>query len=118
MAKDNVSKPETPTSTPEELLDRAVEKSLLHAVFGHDPARRAVLRTMGAGAALAAIESVFPMGAAKAIAAEPGKAAAIEKKSPKIGFIPITCATPLIMAHPMGFYSKHGLDAIVEKVAG
>jgi nitrate/nitrite transport system substrate-binding protein len=102
----------------EHLLDRTVEKSLLHAVFGHDPARRAVLRTIGAGAALAALESVFPLTAAKAIAQEGGKAGTPEKKTPKIGFIPITCATPIIMAHPMGFYSKYGLDAIVEKVAG
>jgi nitrate/nitrite transport system substrate-binding protein len=102
----------------EKLLDEAVERSLLHAVFGHDPARRAVLRTIGTGAALAALESVFPLTAAKAIAQEGGKAGALEKKAPKIGFIPITCATPIIMAHPMGFYSKHGLDAVVEKVAG
>jgi len=118
MAKDDVSKPADEAATTETLLDRAVEKSLLHAVFGHDPTRRAVLRTMGTGAALAALETVFPLGAAKAIAAEAGKVSAIEKKAPKIGFIPITCATPIIMAHPMGFYSKHGLDAIVEKVAG
>jgi nitrate/nitrite transport system substrate-binding protein len=29
---------------------------------------------------------------------------ALEKKDLKIGFIPITCATPLIMADPLGFY--------------
>src|SRR5687768_11414397 len=83
-------------SSTEERLDRAVEKSLLHAVFGHDPERRALLRTIGAGAALAALETVFPLSAARAIAQEGGKAGAIEKKSPKIGFIPITCATPII----------------------
>jgi nitrate/nitrite transport system substrate-binding protein len=30
-------------------------------------------------------------------------AGAPEKKDLKVGFIPITCATPIIMAHPMGF---------------
>ena len=35
---------------------------------------------------------------------------ALEKKDLKIGFIPITCATPLIMAHPLGFYQKQGLN--------
>ena len=34
-----------------------------------------------------------------------------EKKDLKIGFIPITCATPIIMAEPMGFYKKYGLNA-------
>src|SRR5712692_11999831 len=36
--------------------------------------------------------------------------AAVEKPQLAIGFIPITCATPIIMAHPLGFYSKYGLD--------
>src|SRR5690606_25386533 len=36
----------------------------------------------------------------------------------KVGFIPITCATPIIMAHPMGFYARHGLDVDVVKTAG
>jgi nitrate/nitrite transport system substrate-binding protein len=41
-----------------------------------------------------------------------------EKKDLKVGFIPITCATPIIMAHPMGFYAKHGLNVEVVKTAG
>jgi nitrate/nitrite transport system substrate-binding protein len=43
---------------------------------------------------------------------------ALEKTNLKIGFIPITCATPLIMAHPLGFYSKQGLNVEVTKTAG
>ena len=46
------------------------------------------------------------------------QAAAPEKKDLKVGFIPITCATPIIMAHPMGFYGKHGLNVEVIKTAG
>ncbi len=42
----------------------------------------------------------------------------LEKKKLNIGFVPITCATPIIMAHPMGFYSKYGLDVDVIKTAG
>ena len=45
-------------------------------------------------------------------------AGAPEKTKLKVGFIPITCATPIIMAHPMGFYAKHGLDVEVVKTAG
>ena len=56
------------------------------------------------------------MGAAKALAQ--GKTGPIEKKELKVGFIPITCATPIIMAEPMGFYKKHGLDVQVHKASG
>lgn len=42
----------------------------------------------------------------------------IEKPKLKIGFIPITCATPMIMAGPQGFYQKHGLDVSLVKFAG
>jgi len=45
-------------------------------------------------------------------------AGALETKDLKVGFIPITCATPIIMAHPMGFYSKQGLNVEVVKTAG
>jgi nitrate/nitrite transport system substrate-binding protein len=44
--------------------------------------------------------------------------AGIEKPALKIGFIPITCATPMIMAGPQGFYRKHGLDVSLVKFAG
>ena len=46
------------------------------------------------------------------------KPAPPEKKDLKVGFIPITCATPIIMAAPLGFYSKHGLNVEVVKTAG
>ncbi|HZM47888.1 MAG TPA: CmpA/NrtA family ABC transporter substrate-binding protein, partial [Burkholderiales bacterium] len=36
----------------------------------------------------------------------------------KVGFIPITCGTPIIMAEPMGFYKRHGLNVEVIKTAG
>jgi nitrate/nitrite transport system substrate-binding protein len=59
---------------------------------------------------------VFPLGAAKALAAE--MKGVLEKKKLNVGFVPITCATPIIMAHPMGFYKKYGLDVDVIKTAG
>jgi nitrate/nitrite transport system substrate-binding protein len=64
---------------------------------------------------MAAIASVLPIGTMQAMAQDKG---ALEKKDLKIGFIPITCATPLIMAHPLGFYSKQGLNVEVTKTAG
>jgi nitrate/nitrite transport system substrate-binding protein len=41
-----------------------------------------------------------------------------EKKDLKIGFIPITCASPLIMADPLGFYREQGLTVQLIKTAG
>ncbi len=39
-----------------------------------------------------------------------------EKTKLRVGFIPITCATPLIMAKPLGFYAKYGLDVELVKM--
>ncbi len=41
---------------------------------------------------------------------------ALEKTELRIGFIPITCATPIIMAEPLGFYQKQGLKVQVVKM--
>lgn len=40
----------------------------------------------------------------------------LEKTDLKIGFIPITCATPIVMSEPLGFYQKYGLNASVVKM--
>ena len=40
----------------------------------------------------------------------------LEKKDLTIGFIPITCATPIVMSEPLGFYSKYGLNVQVKKM--
>jgi nitrate/nitrite transport system substrate-binding protein len=92
-----------------------VTAAVMRAVFPRDRARRAFLQSAGASAALAALSQVFPLKTATELFAQTG---AIEKKDLKVGFIPITCATPIIMAHPMGFYSKHGLNVEVIKTAG
>jgi nitrate/nitrite transport system substrate-binding protein len=92
-----------------------IEASLVKALFPQEPVRRAFMKAVGRRTAMAAIASVVPLHALQAMAQEGG---AIEKKQLKIGFIPITCATPLIMAHPLGFYAKQGLDVQVVKTAG
>lgn len=43
-------------------------------------------------------------------------AANLEKTSLKVGFLPITCATPIIMSEPLGFYTKHGLKVELVKM--
>ena len=92
-----------------------IQASLMKALFPQDAVRRNFLRAVGRRTAMAAIGSVLPIASLQAIAQDKG---APEKKDLKIGFIPITCATPLIMAHPLGFYSKQGLNVEVVKTAG
>ncbi|TXT41189.1 MAG: nitrate/nitrite transport system substrate-binding protein [Comamonadaceae bacterium] len=92
-----------------------IEATLVKALFPQDEVRRRFLRAVGKGTAMAAIGSVLPMASLQAMAQDKN---ALEKTKLKIGFIPITCATPLIMAHPLGFYRKQGLDVEVTKTAG
>src|SRR5438309_7635872 len=82
-----------------------VASAVMRAMFPKDAARRAFLKSVGAATAVAALAQFFPLQTATELFAAPG---APEKKDLKVGFIPITCATPIIMAHPMGFYEKHG----------
>jgi len=42
----------------------------------------------------------------------------IENPDLTIGFIPITCASPIINAEPLGFYRKHGLNVTLRKYGG
>jgi len=96
-------------------LGRLIESAVVRALFPAEPARRAFLRSVGAATALAAISRFLPLRAATEALAAGGP---LEKTALKIGFIPITCATPIIMAHPMGFYARHGLDVEIIKTAG
>lgn len=94
-------------------LETAIPQALLRAAVPNPATRRALLQSVGAATIMAALADLFPN--ASAIAAEAPKP---EKPDLKIGFIPITCASPIIMAQPMGFYSKHGLNVDVVKTAG
>lgn len=96
-------------------LENVVAGAVMRAMFPHDASRRFFLQSVGASTALAAISQFFPIATATEVFAQ---AKPIEKKDLKVGFIPITCATPIIMALPMGFYSKHGLNVDVIKTAG
>jgi nitrate/nitrite transport system substrate-binding protein len=61
------------------------------------------------------INANLPLEAIKSIALENNQP--LEKKDVSIGFIPITCATPIIMAEPMGFYHRHGLNMSLKKAS-
>src|SRR6516164_1348058 len=92
-----------------------VASAVMRAVFPKNAARRAFLKSVGASTALAALSQFFPIKTATELFAD---GAAPERKDLKVGFIPITCATPIIMAAPLGFYTKHGLNVEVVKTAG
>ncbi|WP_036858553.1 CmpA/NrtA family ABC transporter substrate-binding protein [Porticoccus hydrocarbonoclasticus] len=101
----------------EDLLDRAVESAIVRGVFGHnDTSRRNFIRLMGGGTLATVLGSMIPLEKVKAAVKE--SMGPLEKTKLKVGFVPITCATPIIMAQPMGFYAKYGLDVDVIKTAG
>ena len=101
----------------EAMLERAVESAVVRSVFGHsDIGRRSFMGMVGGGTVAAALASVFPLDAAKAAILD--NLGAPEKTDLNIGFVPITCATPIIMAQPLGFYERYGLNASVIKTAG
>src|SRR6201995_2897329 len=103
-----------PVASEDKRYEGVVASAVMRAIFPKDAARRAFLKSVGASTALAALSQFFPLKTATEAFAE----AAPEKKDLKVGFIPITCATPIIMAAPLGFYAKHGLNVEVGKTGG
>lgn len=85
-----------------------VERAVLNTAFPQPLLRRALLHAVGMPAVLAAIAEVFPLGTVKALAQE---AAGGKPERPKltVGFVPITCTTPLLLAQAMGEYQREGL---------
>jgi nitrate/nitrite transport system substrate-binding protein len=108
---------ESTLQSSEAMMERAIESAIVRSVFGHsDISRRSFMGLVGGGTAAAALASIFPIDKAKAALLDTlGKP---EKTDLNIGFVPITCATPIIMAQPLGFYERYGLNAQVIKTAG
>lgn len=83
--------------------------------------RREFLRNVAIGAALVTLANACKSEEAAqtpgdAPDAPPPDTGNLEKTELQVGFIPITCATPIIMSEPLGFYKKHGLNAKVVKM--
>ena len=101
--------------TPEQALSEAVDQALLHGLFPEPVLRRELLRTVGAATLLGALSTMLPIGSLKAIAQEKKP---LEKTKLNVGFLPITCATPLIYGEILESYKKEGLDVALQKIAG
>lgn len=114
----------------EEIVNRVVETAIIKSLFGGDDMkRRQFIKVVGEGAFKAALLSALPIGALQSCTNDTKKevesggetalgASKLEKTKLSVGFVPITCATPIIMSKPMGFYEKYGLDVDVIKTAG
>jgi len=114
----------------EGVINRIVESSIVRSMFGgNDLQRRQFISLVGKNTFRAALASVLPMSALMSCANDTKKkmenggatdlgASKLEKTKLNVGFVPITCATPIIMSKPMGFYEKYGLDVDVIKTAG
>jgi nitrate/nitrite transport system substrate-binding protein len=95
-------------TTVEGRLDQSVEEAVLRAAFPSAATRRGLLAALGAGTLLAALSDAFPLGTAKALAQDAKPR--LEKTKLNLGFVPITCTVPLLLADAMGAYREEGLD--------
>jgi nitrate/nitrite transport system substrate-binding protein len=102
----------------ERALDNGIDEAIFRAMLPDPALRRRFFRAIGAGTALSALSSLIPLDSLKAFAQETKTPGAIEKKTLNVGFLPLTCATPLIYAEQLGLFSRQGLDVKLQKVAG
>jgi len=105
----------TPAATAEEAVDRGIEQALLHGLFPDPIQRRSLLKSVGAATVLGALSSILPLDSLRAIAQERKP---LEKTKLAVGFLPITCAAPLIYGEHLGEYRKQGLEVSLQKIAG
>ena len=95
--------PARPWPEEEKRYEGVVASAVMRAVFPKDAARRAFLVGRRLDRARRTLAVLPAQDRDRSVRARRG---ALEKKDLKVGFIPITCATPIIMAEPMGFYAK------------
>lgn len=87
-------------------------------VYNGQFSRRRFLKNLAVGAALVTLTNCASDDREAAVdeSATPVDTSNLEKTDLRIGFIPITCATPIIMSEPLGFYQKYGFNAEVVKM--
>jgi nitrate/nitrite transport system substrate-binding protein len=102
-------------SSGEHYIDRLVETAVLRSIFPDTMLRRSFLKAVGASVALSALAEVFPLSAGKLMAQQ---TASLEKTKLTVGFVPITCTVPILLAHAMGEYQKEGLEVNLARTPG
>ena len=105
----------SPATSVESGISQAVDTALLHGLFPDPVTRRTLLRSVGAATLLAALADLLPTATLKAIAQERKP---LEKTRLNVGFLPITCAAPLIYGEQLGSYTREGLEVSLQKIAG
>jgi len=105
----------TGAATSERMVGAAIEDALLHGLFPEPVLRRTLIKSVGAATLLGALSALLPLDTLKAIAQDKQP---LEKTKLSVGFLPITCAAPLIYGEVRGEYAKQGLEVGLLKVAG
>jgi nitrate/nitrite transport system substrate-binding protein len=85
-------------------------------MFPNARQRREFLGAVGRNTALAALSTFAPLGSLTALAQD--RSQKLEKTKVNVGFLPITCATPLIYAEQLGLFTRQGLEMNLQKIAG
>lgn len=88
----------------------------LAGMFPEHKLRRAFLSAVGRNTAVAALSTLTPLGTLTALAQD--KSQRLEKTKINVGFLPITCATPLIYAEQLGLFTRQGLELSLQKIPG
>ncbi len=94
----------------------AVRMAVERAAFGGAVGRRRAIQVLGTATVAAAIDQVFPIFRVQEALAE--TVGTPEKKDLKVGFVAITCAAPIILAAPLGFYESNGLNVEIIRTVG
>ena len=84
--------------------------------------RRKFLQNVAVGAALTTLANCASPSSEEVTEApdagvQSAAPAELEKTDLKVAFLPITCASPIIMSMPFGFYENHGLNVELMKYA-
>ena len=99
----------------ETAIVNGIANSMLVGLFPEPLSRRRFLEAVGASTAAAAIGTFLPLDSLTAMAMEKPKP---EKSEINVGFLPLTCATPLIMGKELNIFEKWGLKANMVKTPG
>jgi nitrate/nitrite transport system substrate-binding protein len=98
------------------VMRAALGEGMLAGMFPDAEQRRTFLAAVGKATAFSAISALTPLGSLTALAQD--GASKLEKTKLNIGFLPITCATPLIYAEQLGLFTRQGIELNLQKIAG